>query len=579
MSAHFLAVSLTLLIYTCLAIAFFGWGRMTFMLLGIRIDEQPSSVLLIWTGWGTTLFLLQLLHFFTPINFFAVFPVLLIGCGLAVPFLLTTFRNFDRGWSLAAILSLLVCFAVALAFTFWVVSRAMLPPLSYDSGLYHLNKIRWINSYPVVPGLGNLHGRLAFNQSFFTYAAALNFHPYFGHGRAVANSFLLLLSVATFLDLLRPLFSRPSLLLAAHPFRYMLVLILFPPLIYLSLFSKGLASPSPDLTTELLQLVLFLVFSQGLGEWIQGEKNQNTRAVFLILLATTAVTVKLSNLVFAAFIAAFALAYMFFDSSRRPAVRVIAFPFFIFLTWCIHSVILSGAPLYPSTFGYMDFDWSMPLESITDTANWIYSWARQPRTHWSNVLGSWNWLKPWFDRMSKNSIVVYSVYITIFCLLLASIGTFLKKKIRLFFIDSAVLLPSIAGLAYWFFTAPDPRFAIVPFFTVSASSVAILLSSFHTIQSKRGFLLLICIALIVPNLSTSRLILKNRSTIKTVSLSGWHPVHSVPLERKTTLSGLELYLPKKGDQCWDSPLPSTPYFNPRLRLREQGQLSSGFTVK
>ena len=215
MSAHFLAVSLTLLIYTCLAIAFFGWGRMTFMLLGIRADEQPSSVLLIWTGWGTTLFLLQLLHFFTPINFFAVFPVLLIGCGLAVPFLLTTFRNFDRGWSLAAILSLLVCFAVALAFTFWVVSRAMLPPLSYDSGLYHLNKIRWINSYPVIPGLGNLHGRLAFNQSFFTYAAALNFHPYFGHGRAVANSFLLLLSVATFLDLLRPLFSRPSLLLTA----------------------------------------------------------------------------------------------------------------------------------------------------------------------------------------------------------------------------------------------------------------------------------------------------------------------------------------------------------------------------
>jgi len=30
-------------------------------------------------------------------------------------------------------------------------------PLSYDTGLYHAQNIRWIETYPLVPGLGNLH--------------------------------------------------------------------------------------------------------------------------------------------------------------------------------------------------------------------------------------------------------------------------------------------------------------------------------------------------------------------------------------------------------------------------------------
>ncbi|MGC8605238.1 MAG: hypothetical protein ACP5VS_16345 [Desulfomonilaceae bacterium] len=44
------------------------------------------------------------------------------------------------------------------------------------------------------------------------------------------------------------------------------------------------------------------------------------------------------------------------------------------------------------------------------------------------------------------------------------------------------------------------------------------------------------------------------------------------------MSGLIVYTPAQGDQCWDSPVPSTPYFNPNLRLRVAGKIESGFTV-
>lgn len=41
----------------------------------------------------------------------------------------------------------------------------------YDTGLYHAQSIRWIEEYGIVPGLGNLHSRLAYNSAAFSLSA------------------------------------------------------------------------------------------------------------------------------------------------------------------------------------------------------------------------------------------------------------------------------------------------------------------------------------------------------------------------------------------------------------------------
>ena len=43
--------------------------------------------------------------------------------------------------------------------------------IHYDTGLYHAQSIRWIEEYGIVPGLGNLHSRLAYNSSAFCLSA------------------------------------------------------------------------------------------------------------------------------------------------------------------------------------------------------------------------------------------------------------------------------------------------------------------------------------------------------------------------------------------------------------------------
>jgi hypothetical protein len=70
---------------------------------------------------------------------------------------------------------------------------------------------------------------------------------------------------------------------------------------------------------------------------------------------------------------------------------------------------------------------------------------------------------------------------------------------------------------------------------------------------------------------------------------GWQePIHSLhgvqqppPLPKaglvlRHTVSGLAVYVPVQGNQCWDAPLPCTPYFDETLRLRNESSLRWGF---
>lgn len=147
-----------------------------------------------------------------------------------------------------------------------------------------------------------------------------------------------------------------------------------------------------------------------------------------------------------------------------------------------------------------------------------------------------------------------------------------------YYIEWAILLPSIIGLIYWFFTAPDPRFANAIFFLAMISSMLLFLISIKGIVRMPMYIAMFSMVFLVCNADLFSNIIRHLNYIKLVSITGWYPVKEVPLNKKVTLSGLIIYTPVTGDQCWDSPLPSTPYFNERLRLRRSGNMAADFTV-
>ena len=54
----------------------------------------------------------------------------------------------------------------------------------------------------------------------------------------------------------------------------------------------------------------------------------------------------------------------------------------------------------------------------------------------------------------------------------------------------------------------------------------------------------------------------------------------IPLtENFITDTGLQLFVPKQGNQCWDSPLPCTPDPSSLLKLRTEGKINEGFSME
>lgn len=592
---HLSALAFLLAMYGLLYAACFGWGQATIRLLGCRDSRNGIVTQTAWIGWAASLFILQVLHFVLPINASVAMPVFAAGIVFATPAAIRRSRRAtSRFWRSRPFI---VVSSALIVISAWVASRAMLPPLSYDSGLYHFNKIRWITSYPLVPGLGNLHGRLAFNQSFFTYAAALDFAPLLMHGRSIANSFLFLLTTATFIESLAPLAGARPRLVRIHPFRYP-AFVAFPVLAYLALSSDGLSSPSPDLTSTLLQLAMFVRLVQGLEEWNRGERRQTFNAVFLCIMAATAVTIKLSNLAFSAVIGVFVVLYAISSNERHSEqltlatknlknaqknvmIRAFSFCSIVILIWCAQSLILSGAPLFPSTIGYIPFDWAVPKERIVEEANWIYSSARSPGMHWRHVLGNWSWLKPWLYRLQWQieGIVIPLSAAALFLLIMLIRARFFRLRrsdfVRLW--EPAILAPAATSLIYWFFTAPDQRFAHGSFFILSTGSGLLLLSFLWRRAKQTSTPWTVWSILAIANLSLWTLLVKQPQGIASISVSGWHKTTVVAMDTMRMGSGLTLHCPRTGDQCWDSPLPSTPYPDEQIRLRDSTRMASGFT--
>src|SRR5262249_32524989 len=143
----------------------------------------------------------------------------------------------------------------------WVANRALDAHLDFDSGLYHFASIRWANDYPAVLGLGNLHYRLAFNQSFFLFVAALNVYPVSYQGFHLASSLLVIVLIAQVLE--NALF---SLYCPAEfaPDRLLSVLLL-PVILYRvsqQPYYANISSPSPDLPVFILMAVVSLEFAR-----------------------------------------------------------------------------------------------------------------------------------------------------------------------------------------------------------------------------------------------------------------------------------------------------------------------------
>lgn len=579
-----LDMGLVLLAFGLLMAALWGLGRMMAYVLRFALPRGLDGFGYIWLGLAAAVFFLAVVHFRLPIT-----PAVggaLYGSGLVVALVAwwrgrgQGKRDGGRGSLPRTVVQALILGSVAL----WLASRALLPPVSSDSGLYYITTIRWANEYPIVPGLSNLHGRFGFNQSLFLWIASLNLGPWTGHGFALANPFLCWLVFTEGVLRVGQRWGRATPFSRHSTIGWTIQLLLLPPVVYIMVM-RPLSSAQPDLTSELLQLVLFAWYARFLAS--DKRPDQWIGPVWVMLsLSALAVTVKLSNVFFVGALGALLVLRIVlgqivlgqkWGQQWGQLVRGLAWAALLVGVWYGRGFILSGCPIYPTTVLCVDFPWSVPLEQAQVEAAWIYSWARQPWVHYEEVLSSWAWLGPWFMRTiaeERVNVVLPVVWAGVGGVVGAWAWSRQASTVRRDLLGwwGYLLTPLAVGLIAWFLAAPSPRFAQGFFWLLPVVVWTPLLGTPGQRQAWRigglfallnGPLLFVLVLYGTPWPSEPG--------------KGFGPVPTVALVEKTTDSGLVVYVPAEGYHCWDSPLPCTPYFNPGLHLLGEG-LGSGFAL-
>jgi hypothetical protein len=540
-----------------LAMVCAAWGRATFSMLGIAAPKYFDCGAL-WLGFTSLLAFLECWHLFAPIDWRASIFVFLVSL---LPFLSNQNRfEIKASFQNALYYSrqhYLQIFLICLIALIWCL-RSMGLSNNFDSGLYHFGSIRWLNEYPIVPGLGNVHWRFALNQSYFGFLSLVNIYPFWNKGYAVGGLFLLILASLTLMQIARTQDKSWRLALGGVVF------------IYLGYLAGTLPNPSPDTAVGLLEIAIFLLLFRVIKNQ-RNDTSQNLRdAVVILFLSFSLVTVKLSSVMFAVASICVVFYFQFIEQGQnyRRYLKVFALLLLLSSVHILRGYLLSGLPLFPSTLaGAWQLDWAVPFELVKFEINLIYSWARQPGEMVAQqVLGHWGWIPSWLDTIPIFEKLMFGL-----ATILTSVNfvAVLIQKDRATTKDYQYLilyLPIWPTFVFWFLTAPDPRFlGAVPalYIGVSLWMAHGLFIKKYIIKSERYNIsspYLYWLAALLICLMSLKL-----TGLRSMSFEGWTPIPHYSTRIEKTRTDLPVNVSTVHGQCWDAPLPCVSIFNGNLQ--------------
>jgi hypothetical protein len=555
-----IAMGVVVLIWLVTIAACQGWGTLVLRIgLGYAADNRLDGSTLFWTGLSVVLGLLQLWHCFLAVtwltsSFFA-------AVGVAVWLVTSGYKKWSRSGNTWYEGAVFICVGA------WLANRGLDFARNYDSGVYHFSTIRWLNEYPIVPGLGNLNVGLAFNQSYFLFVALLNAYPFFNEGYHVASSLLIFILATRALNGTLRTICKPNV-----PLVDQLQCVLLP-IIVLQGLSGNVSSPSPDIAVFVFGIAVFTTLVAWLEQNAVADNGDHSLPPIIILICIIGCTLKLS---FGAYAAAVILVLLRFwrpRLMRRTIFLVCSMGIFGGGIYAFRGFVLSGYPAFPLTMGGLPFDWKVPLSETQDAANWIYSWARTPGVNWRHVLGSWDWLGAWRVRIFSQPEFRLCAEISGLALLTLGISVYRRRdlSVRLTW-HSLPFLPVITGIVAWFFTAPDPRFGNWLFWLFASWTT----SCACWLNPKIGKVVLIRPIAFAMMITVCIVIIAQPSLWLGPGGHAFAWLPNRPTKIFATQSGLQILLPAGDDaRLWDAPLPSAVQGKPALELRGK-TLSEGF---
>jgi len=417
-------------------------------------------------------------NFFIPLNTLFSVPLLVLGVVLCAACRRRIFSGLGAS-------DLVLCGILA----FFASLYPLLKCYNYDTGLYHLQTIKWITGGTVPFGLANLHGRFGFNSSWFTVAAILEPPRAIAGGAFfTANAILLFYyCTAIFLSV------KNRIARELNISTLFVIGTMLPCLIKLDL---DLSSPTPDIP---VMIACFLVLYAVIRSY--EDADNGLPAVFAaMVIAAYGVTLKLSGVAF--FFGIWLVAFVSFIAPRsrtrwlsrvmidRMGVGYMAVmalvSFVVIAPWAAKGVVLSGSLAYPSALVYFPgLKWSVTFSQLVTEADSVKAWARIPFAPPHEVLASFDWIGPWFKRMLRKEIALIMVTASGIILVISALVAGRWRETPFSFIVPWAI--SMLGVLFWFLSAPDPRFGYGYLFSCAIIMLAYGVRRFDLINAFTSF--------------------------------------------------------------------------------------------
>ncbi|MFT4223902.1 LIC_10190 family membrane protein [Dysgonomonas sp.] len=425
-----------ILSWISISIVFLSFGDF-FVFLYNKLSKRDERYEIIDTfllGMCFTLIPLSVLSFWLPSNQYTLLSCLLFSI---IYWILRKehFRNIpkqtklllQRFKTLQLIAFIIPVLAIAIAIL-WQVGV-------FDSLFYHQQNIRWNEEFAVVPGLGNLEHRFAFNSNYLLLSAIFSFRFLFGE--AVYCLHVLVL-VYVLCWILKEIFT------SGFEIKRLLLLIVFTG--YIFTFGYSLASTSTDAIPNIVSFYLIsrlLLYPNSIKE----------KFLFYVCIPIVLLTFKINILPLS--LLSLVAIYYFFKAKQYKAITItLSTATIIVVLWLIRNVIISGYLIFPfSEIDIFTVDWKIPKRIAIEEVDFIKSCAIRIFNDLLNHLTTFSFtiegIKNWLISFIFICPVIISPLMVVYSLIRKK---YLNKIIYLAYI-SLILIFTV-----WYIGGPDPRF-------------------------------------------------------------------------------------------------------------------------
>lgn len=332
----------------------------------------------------------------------------------------------------------------------------MKAPTHVDTYVYHAQAIRWLEEFGVVPGLGNLHNRFAYNSAIMSLHALFSFSWFLEQPLHSLNGFLGCFFVIY--ALITNKFFTKSASRLSDILKWMIVL-------YVYVNQNNISSPGSDIPAMLMVLYVMCKWSE-CSEYREGIQSYGVICLF----AAWAASVKLS----AATCMMLTLypAVMLVKGKRWKTILVdLISGLFIVIPWMVRNVIISGYLLYPyAGIDLFHFDWKMSAEVLDYDRKEIIVWGREVKDVSRFDESITQWFSTWYHgQQFRDKLFILAGFLATFVLviliLVKLMGKMQKKNYIKFFFSHAsewlLIITMLVSEVFWLFSAPLLRYGVV----------------------------------------------------------------------------------------------------------------------